>query len=141
VIQADAIVAEARRWLGVPFVHQGRTRFGVDCIGLVICVRHELEQWPAGMNEHRAYRRRERPGALMPRVRAHLLETDTPGPGVVVMIQWPKNPEPSHAAILTGAGTIIHAYERAGRVLEVGFRSQWLRWARGFYRLPGVRYE
>lgn len=29
------IVAEARKWLDVPFMHQGRNRQGVDCVGLV----------------------------------------------------------------------------------------------------------
>jgi cell wall-associated NlpC family hydrolase len=30
------LVAEARKWLGVPFRHQGRNRFGADCAGVVI---------------------------------------------------------------------------------------------------------
>ena len=40
---ADAIVAEARTWLGVPWRHQGRSRAGVDCAGLVVLVARALE--------------------------------------------------------------------------------------------------
>lgn len=38
-VSRDAIVAEARSWLGTPFRHQGRAKgVGVDCIGLVLGV-------------------------------------------------------------------------------------------------------
>jgi cell wall-associated NlpC family hydrolase len=26
----------ARQWLGVPFVHQGRTEWALDCVGLLV---------------------------------------------------------------------------------------------------------
>ena len=32
------VLAEARSWLGVPYLHQGRSRLGVDCVGLLIMV-------------------------------------------------------------------------------------------------------
>ena len=38
----DAIIAAARAWLGVPWRHQGRTRQGVDCAGLVVLVGREF---------------------------------------------------------------------------------------------------
>jgi hypothetical protein len=37
------IIAEARLWLGVAWRHQGRTRAGVDCAGLVVMVARALE--------------------------------------------------------------------------------------------------
>ena len=37
------IVETARSWLGTRWVHQGRTRAGVDCCGLVIKIAHELK--------------------------------------------------------------------------------------------------
>lgn len=37
ITRAD-IVAETLTWDGVPFRHQGRSRRGVDCVGLGICV-------------------------------------------------------------------------------------------------------
>lgn len=35
-MSAEAFVAAARGFLGVPWMHQGRTERGVDCIGLVV---------------------------------------------------------------------------------------------------------
>lgn len=32
------IVQEARSWIGVPFRHHGRSRAGVDCVGLLVVV-------------------------------------------------------------------------------------------------------
>lgn len=38
----DDILKEARSWINVPFKHQGRTRNGVDCVGLVVVVCRAL---------------------------------------------------------------------------------------------------
>ena len=39
---SEDIVAEARRWIGAPWRHQGRGPAGVDCIGLLIVVADAL---------------------------------------------------------------------------------------------------
>ncbi len=41
---------EARTWLGIKFVHQGRTRFGVDCLGLLIQVAKAKYLMPQDFN-------------------------------------------------------------------------------------------
>ena len=41
-VTPDMIVAEARTWLGVLWRHQGRTRAGIDCVGLLVCVARAL---------------------------------------------------------------------------------------------------
>ncbi|PWJ93517.1 NlpC/P60 family protein [Mesorhizobium loti] len=35
-MSAEAFVAAARGFLGVPWVHQGRTDKGMDCVGLIV---------------------------------------------------------------------------------------------------------
>ncbi len=35
-VSGDDVVQYARTWLGVPWVHQGRSRQGVDCAGVLI---------------------------------------------------------------------------------------------------------
>lgn len=34
----DEVVREARSWLGVPYRERGRSRIGIDCIGLLVVV-------------------------------------------------------------------------------------------------------
>jgi cell wall-associated NlpC family hydrolase len=41
-VTREDVVAEARSWIGTRWIHQGRNRHGVDCIGLVVVVRREL---------------------------------------------------------------------------------------------------
>lgn len=36
------VVEEARTWLEVPWVHQGRSIYGVDCAGLIVVVAKKL---------------------------------------------------------------------------------------------------
>lgn len=36
------VVAQARRWLLVPYRHEGRSRAGVDCVGLLVVVGRAL---------------------------------------------------------------------------------------------------
>ena len=39
----DIIIEEARSWIGVPFHHQGRTKSGCDCIGIVLACARRLD--------------------------------------------------------------------------------------------------
>jgi len=41
MIEATRFVAAARDYVGVPFVHQGRGRGGLDCAGLVIAAARD----------------------------------------------------------------------------------------------------
>jgi hypothetical protein len=38
----DQVVAEARKWEGIPWRHQGRSIMGVDCVGLGVVVAQAL---------------------------------------------------------------------------------------------------
>jgi hypothetical protein len=131
------VVREARRWIGTPFVHQGRSRHGVDCIGLIVCVRAAFDGFPEGMREIRNYRRRPADGLLLDRVRHYCSQLTEPEPAALVLVQWPKDATPSHTMLCAG-DTVIHAYQRVGRVVEVGYRAHWERWTHSLWRLPGV---
>lgn len=44
MVTGKQIVKQARTWIDTPFKHQGRLKgAGVDCVGLVIGVAHELD--------------------------------------------------------------------------------------------------
>lgn len=137
MIAGADIAAEARRWLSIPYVHQGRTRFGVDCAGLVICVRDAVESWPAGLLAVRNYARTPSDGVLMEVVSQHCTPLEAAEEGCLLAIRWPLHKHISHLALYAG-GSIIHAYQRAGKVVETGYRAHWLRDTASLWRLPGV---
>lgn len=139
MISVDQLLAEARSWLGTPYQHQGRTKFGVDCIGYVMCVYHSLNPWPHVMRETRTYGMRPTDGLLLAKVSKYCTQVHKAEPGVVILIQWPKASTPSHAAIC-GGSTILHSYKRAGRAVETSYGEPWLRTTHSFWRLPGVKY-
>lgn len=41
-MSAEAFVAAARSYIGVPWKHQGRSRAGLDCIGLIILAGRDI---------------------------------------------------------------------------------------------------
>jgi cell wall-associated NlpC family hydrolase len=131
-----AVVAEARSWVGVPFRHQGRSRGGIDCVGLPIIIGQSL-----GLFDQRfdvANYGRLPSGELDVRVQDHCLPATAAAPGTLVVIAWTK--VAAHVALCTGE-TLIHAYESVGRVIEHGYRGRWIRLTHSIWRLPGVAYE
>lgn len=112
-----AVLAEARRWLGTPYRHQGSTiGVGCDCLGLVRGIWRAL----AGAEP-------EEPGAYAPdwaeaggedrliaASRRHMVELDLAGaqPGDMLVFRWRPHLPAKHLAILCEPGWIIHAYQR-----------------------------
>lgn len=131
------IAQEARSWAGVPYLHQGRSRLGVDCIGFVICVRSALAPWPESQVEVRNYGRRPKGDLLLERITAHCTELDGLEEGCVLLMRWPSDKHASHCAIHAG-GNILHSYQRVNRVVETGYRAYWPRLTTSVWRLPGV---
>lgn len=135
-IEASTIVQIARSWVGVPFQHQGRTRFGVDCIGLVLCVRDEAKAWPVVGKIRRDYPRNPS-HRLLEGMQEHCEPAAGPAMGRLVLLRWRLNQQPSHIAILT-PDNLIHSYQTAGRVVETGFREPWTRLVHSYWKIPGV---
>lgn len=133
------LIDTARSWLGVPYLHQGRSRLGVDCVGFVISLLDSLDSLPAGFKTPQNYGRRG-DGRLAAEVERYCVPVTKASPGVLVTIRWSRDSEPTHVGLCTGT-TIIHCYQRAGCVVEHGYRAQWLQLTTGLYRLPGVLYE
>jgi len=141
VIEVEHLLSVARRWLGVPFLHQGRSIYGVDCFGLVVCVCKQAGLLPRDFTADTTYPRRPRAGHLIYGIEHEIGATPAPRreAGVLVTLQWFSHEYPVHVALL-GEKTMIHSYSQARRTVEHGYGKPWVDMATGFWRLPGVRY-
>lgn len=134
MIPAAALIEGARTWLGVPYLHQGRSRDGVDCLGLVICLGWQLGFLAPGW-DFRLYSRQPFRSLLETNVALLCRPAPGPLPGVLAVIQF--GPRPAHLGIVTGP-TIVHACGSRERVVEHGYRGRWIRMTHSFWALPGV---
>jgi cell wall-associated NlpC family hydrolase len=132
----QAVIDEARAWVGVPFRHQGRDGSGIDCVGLPIVVGQRLGFFAPDFEVARYGRLPT--GELIERVQQHCVPLARALPGSLVVIAWTKIA--AHVAICTGE-TLVHAYESVGRVIEHGYRGRWVRMTHSAWALPGVAYE
>lgn len=114
----EAVVIEARSWLGTPYHHHGRIKgVGVDC-AMILCEVYEVvglipfvdpgvypHDWHLHRDEERYLGWLEKYGR----------ETGTPGPGDVGV--WRFGRCFSHAGIMIGGGLLVHAYLGEGVML------------------------
>ena len=129
------LIDEARRWLGVPYRHQGRTPTGgFDCIGFVVWCLQQRGVLPAEF-ERRDYGRLPQL-ELIAKAAAYCEEIAAPLPGCLLLIRWPGDKRASHAALLAGE-TMIHTYQNM-KVVEHGYRQPWVKWTTHRWKLSGV---
>jgi cell wall-associated NlpC family hydrolase len=141
VISTGELIDKARSWLGVPFRHQGRGHSGVDCAGFLVELMRASGELPIDYDEPANYSRHPQ-RQLFEIVQRYCTQSTTrvPLPGALVLIRWRPAVPPSHVGLCTG-DTIIHCYQRAGGVVEHGYRDPWVRLTHSLWRMPGVRYE
>jgi cell wall-associated NlpC family hydrolase len=138
-VTPQTVIDQARTYLGVPYRHQGRSRLGLDCVGLVIAVASDLQLLPTEFiaNNYGRLPKDE----LVEKTGTFCLPVQGPEAGGLVLLRWPNEKRPGHSAILTeDAAQIIHSYSTAGAVVEHGYRAHWPTWAVSFWRLPNVNY-
>jgi cell wall-associated NlpC family hydrolase len=130
-----ALIAEARTWLGTPFRHRGRTRAGVDCIGLIF---RSYEAAIGPIEDFADYHFRASSAKAFDRV-GHYADRIAPkdaGPGDIVQMNYDGHS--IHFGILTDRG-VIHATISPGNVCEHGLDlSSANGRVVGYYRLRGI---
>ncbi|MBX6323088.1 MAG: C40 family peptidase [Rhodospirillaceae bacterium] len=134
-----AIIAAARSWKGVPWRHQGRSRQGVDCVGLVVAVARDLGLHPVDWT---AYRRHAADREIVARFRAQLHEVPLAEaqPGDVLLFR--EQAYPCHAAILSvwhGVPHIIHAHASRRQVVEEPYAGDWPARATHAFQMSDIR--
>ena len=142
MIARAAVVAEARRWIGTPYQHQGRMHgVGVDCLGMLICVARELGVVATDFDIN-GYPRQPDGQTFQAGCAQYMLAIEAADalPGDVVSIAF--NGHPMHAAILGdyahGGLSMIHALFRARKVAEHRLDDLWLSRVVGWHRMSGV---
>lgn len=124
----EEIVFQARTWLGVPYKHQGRSRSGVDCGGLLLCVGEEL-----GMEVvHPAtYSMSPDPKLIEEAILSNCTKVDSIQPGDILWFAFAG--EPRHVGLATDMG-VIHSWARPNKVVEHRLDELWLKRLKGIYR-------
>ena len=127
---AELVVAHARSMIGVPWRHQGRKPWAVDCAGLVV-LSFESAGWPGATNSPARYGRDPWDDMLRRTLVGHFgapVADSTMQQGDVALIRWGRG-EPSHVGIIAGhpvSGlSIIHSSNHPG-VVEVSLTSSLL---------------
>ena len=141
----SAIVAQARSYLGTPFVHQGRLPgVALDCVGVPICVARALGLVDTAF-DIRGYPRQPDGRTLLALCGQHMTRLDAAAmrPGDVAVIRFERVPQ--HLGIVApyvhGGLSLIHALgttDGKGRVVEHRIDADTLRRLVAVYRLPGV---
>jgi NlpC/P60 family putative phage cell wall peptidase len=136
-----AIVAEARGWIGTPYIHQASVKgVGCDCLGLVRGIWRALigpepeapgpyaPAWAEAGAEER----------LLAAGRRHFVGVDCASfqPGDVLLFRWQPHLPAKHLGLATSRETMIHAHDGAS-VAEVGLRV-WRRKLAFAFAFPGI---
>lgn len=134
-VTRQQIVDAARSYIGVRYHHQGRSRAGLDCAGLLVCVARDI-----GLDTSEdltGYARTPDGVALKTTLGRALREIPifAYSPGDVLLMRFERDPQ--HVAIVTDCG-IIHSYLSARKVVEHRIDDVWRARILAAYELPGV---
>lgn len=123
MLTPDDVIAEARRWIGTRWVHQGRTTAGIDCAGLLVCVLRNLGQ---EVEDMQGYRRSPDGESFRANIYNQTDYQSQPSPGAIGLFR--EAIFPTHTGFFAeqnGILTLIHAYSLAGKVVEEPFQFRW----------------
>lgn len=115
----EAIIAEARSYVGVPWRHLGRSRTGVDCLGLVIVVARATGL-VADDFDFTGYGRLA-DGTMLRELRRYMYRINPRDALSGDVLAYRAATQPRHVGIVAahgGVSTLVHAKAGHGVVLE-----------------------
>lgn len=141
-----------RQYLDVPFLHQGRSKAGIDCVGLLACAAVDLGYPNEVAETLRDYERAPDSDMFLHRIKDFLMPKPCNRlqaldkqllPGDVMAFWIDKRGRPRHVAVYTGRNPeghdmMIHAHalERSKVVEQVINRSFWMPRLHSAWTLP-----
>jgi len=141
-MKRSEVVTTARTYVGVPYRHQGRTRAGIDCIGLIWCIAADLGyrvDIPAN------YAQSPSSALLIEGCERTMVKQDRAltdlKPGDVVVMWGMTRAEAQHFAVVgqvDGRLTLIHAFSKHQKVVEQSIDEFWSRRFVAIYCFPGL---
>lgn len=145
MITREAVVAEARSWVGTPWRHQSSLK-GVasDCIGLVRGVARQFcipeAELFANDPRFRGYGRTPQRALLLEAVGLYLVPVDVPQIADILLMQHEPDPDPRHFAIITALDPmyIVHAYAQMRKVVENRVDEKWRARVVGAFAFKGL---
>ena len=138
MIDSSLIVQTSRSFIGVPYRHQGRTRQGLDCLGLI-----ELTALLCGLTQSfiaETNYSRQASYKLQQGFETYCSKLDKLQHGSIAL--FTIHGMPFHCGIIgtdNGLG-LIHAYENVGCVREHQLISWWEKKIDSIYGFPKVDY-
>jgi len=122
----DLAIAEARSYVGTKWAHRGRSRFGVDCIGLIVAA---LKAGGFDFADRQDYGRTPWKNGLEIELRARMGDpVNDMRAGDIAMMRWNERVNPSHVGVIAEGGrgfTLIHSCSMTS-VCEHDIDSLWL---------------
>lgn len=136
-MKREEIIAEARRYLGKPWRHQGRSIMAVDCIGLICCV---ADAFDIPYEDVEGYSRNP-DGRFVDHVMKFMTfrEPQVVAPGCAVVLR--DKHQPCHIGIITERNDhlyLLHASLAKRAVVEEEWNSTWTTKLRCVLDFPGV---
>ncbi len=132
------LAAAARAYLGVPWRHLGRTRQGLDCIGLLLLAARDCG---LTVNDPGAYAVGHRGPALAEALRTRLVRVPLGAARDGDVLTFRDGLHVAHVGLrstLHGRPAVIHAHTGRGRVMEEALAFQLADDLRAAYRVPGL---
>lgn len=134
LVDRSRIIEAARRYLGTPFLHQGRMLgSGVDCAGLLTCVAYDLRLRDVHVID---YGRTPDPDRARSVIETHMdaVPFSELAPGDVVSFVVVQSVQ--HYGLITEINPtrFLHAYQTVGKVVEQSLVGPWMNRLRRCYR-------
>ena len=137
-MSAAAFVAAARSYVGVPWRHLGRSRTGLDCIGLVLLAAREAR---TDLPDPAPYAREPQGTRLLEGILAHATRVAEAAPGDVLLFRLGLYG--GHVGIASthpawGVPACLHAYAPRKQVVEQPMDAELRSALLGAFRLPAL---
>lgn len=143
----QAVIAEARQWIGTPYHHQQMVKgVGCDCVGLIRGVGFAtgvMPEQPEVWARFNAYGRRPNPRRMLEGMNTFLVPV-RPGDeqdGDIAWLEW-RSDLPMHLALIAegplGEMQLIHSFSDVRAVVCHGVTTQWLDRIVSYWRYPGL---